>query len=297
MLCNALQVSAPNCWSFVQTDVCDINDGTKVEVAYSSICGTDREVLSGKLIYYKNGVAHYPIITGHEWCGIFDDQPVVGICILGCGNCKKCFQNKPMHCDSRKEVGVVNKNGAHADYVFMPESSLVAIPELLPKYALLEPLAVCVHALKRIKLNSSMRILISGYGCIGKLCGLVLELRGLSFEVYDPRYTDELEFYDFDIILECSGSAHSLSSYMHVRGVTILVFGFEYPQIDPSILSSNEMSIIGTLGSTLTDFVEAVDIMKNIEPDFFNVLPFEKFEQGLQQSNIGEKTVFEHRGV
>lgn len=292
MICRAIQSTAPNQWGMVTTDVNDIQ-GVNVKVGFSSLCGTDRDVLSGDLIYYRTGKARYPIVTGHEWCGTYDGQPVVGICILGCNQCDRCKDNKPIHCDKRREVGVVNKNGAHAEYIVMPEECLVPIPELLPKYALVEPLAVCVHALSRIEVDSSSRILISGYGCIGKLCEKLLNLRGYKCAVYDPRYTKD-PGVNFDVILECSGSPASLPKYLEVRGSTILIFGFEYQDIDPSVLSANEISLVGTIGSTLDDFSQAASIMKDLEIDFFSEMSWKNFDEGLHEASCGQKVVFHH---
>lgn len=177
----------------------------------------------------------------------------------------------------------------------MPEWALIEIPEILPKYALIEPLAVCVHALDRIKIDQTMRILISGYGCIGKLCGWILKIRGYTFEIYDPRYTDDLKFYDFDVILECSGTHASLDKYMNIKGVNILLFGFEYQDINPSILSSNEMSLVGTLGSNKRDFKKAIELMKEIDINFISLLYWYDFESGLAMSVEGKKVVFNHK--
>lgn len=292
MQCKAVQVVAPNKWQYDEYDIRD-SVGEAVELCYSSICGTDRSVIDGSLIYYQNGYATYPIITGHEWCGIYQNQPVVGICIIGCGYCVKCIRNSPMHCDARREVGVVNKNGGHAEYIILREDLLVPIPKIEPKYALVEPLAVCVHALERIKISQSDRILISGYGCIGKLCGLVLKTKGFHFEICDPRYTSALEYGDFDIILECSGKV--LSQYLEMKGATVLVFGFDYDKIDPALLPANEVSLVGTLGSTKKDFTEAVEIMSTIEPDFFEIMPLSSFSDGLKKSANGQKVVFNNK--
>ncbi len=291
MICEAIVTHSPNNWNFAMVDVNDM-DGVPVKVEFSSLCGTDHNILSGELIYYQNDIAKYPIITGHEWCGTYNGSPVVGICILGCGHCKKCLQGKSAHCNLRREVGVVNKNGAHAEYVVMPEDCLLPIPDVSTKYALTEPLAVCMHALDRVSLDKSMRILISGYGCIGKLCGLTLKLHGYDFEVYDPRYTKVLEFRDFDVILECSGV--SLGCYLDIKGTQIVAFGFEYEDIDPSILASNEISIIGTLGSTMDDFYAAVEVLKKSDVEWLEVLPFSDFHKGVRRSQDGYKVVFRH---
>ena len=292
MKCKAIQVVAPNQWQYKNVDIRD-SAGELIEVLYSSLCGTDHSVIDGSLIYYKNKYASYPIVTGHEWCGIYNEQPVVGICIIGCGYCPKCIKGHPMHCDSRRETGVVNKNGGHAKYITMREDLLVSIPEIAPKYALVEPLAVCVHALNRIQIDQSLRILISGYGCIGKLCGLTLKNKGLHFEIYDPRYTKEIEYEHFDLVLECSG--HGLDRYLNMKGSTILVFGFGYDDINPSVLAANEISLVGTLGSVKEDFVEAVKIMSLIELDFFQVLPLSSFSEGVKKSLQGQKIIFNNK--
>ncbi len=294
MICNAVVTTSPNSFSVSRFDVEDIKNGVISKVFFSSICGTDHKIFSGDLLYYKNDIAKYPIVTGHEWCGEYEGTPVVGTCILGCGDCYKCNNDQPMHCDYRREVGVVNKHGAHAEYVFMPSTELIPIPTVSPKYALTEPMAVCVHAMRRLNLSTGSKILIVGYGCIGKMCGEVLKSSGYSFKVYDPRFTEDVDPRGFDIILECSGNKKVLNSYLQIKGITILLFGFEYDDISPSILSSNEIKIIGTLGSNRDDFVNAIDIISNINLEFFHIIPFMRFKEGVASSRAGEKVIFKH---
>jgi len=296
MKCKAIVTTSPNNFSMDTVNVKDIDQGLEVKVAYSSICGTDHQVFSGDLIYYKNNVAKYPIVTGHEWCGVYQNQPVVGVCILGCGNCNLCNKKVPIHCSSRQEVGVVNKNGAHAEYVFVPSESLIPIPKVSPEYALVEPLAVCIHAIDRMDLSYSDHILVSGYGCIGKLCSKILGLFGYRYKIYDPfypEYAQKLQ-YDFDVLIECSGSHESLSECMHLRGLSVLLFGFEYNKISPADIVSNEMSIVGTLGSNIDDFKKSVDVIEHINIDFYTLLPLSEYRRGIEMSKQGTKIIFDN---
>jgi len=297
MKCKAIVTSSPDQFSMSVLNVEDIECGAKVKVTYSSICGTDHQVISGDLLYYKNGIAKYPIVTGHEWCGIYNGQPVVGVCILGCNNCDVCIENHPIHCNARKEVGVVNKHGAHAEYVYVPESSLVSVPDVSPEYALAEPLAVCIHAIDRINLSLSDRILISGYGCIGRLCSKILDLRGHCYEIYDPYYAQYAKKpkYTFDVLIECSGTADALSDYMYLQGLSMLLFGFEYNDMSPAKIVSNEMTVVGTLGSNIEDLRRAVDMVQHVDMGFYKLLPLSRFRDGIETSKQGTKVVFNNR--
>ncbi len=289
----AIYVVGPGSWDISFVNTRDINDGVDVRVGYSSICGTDIHVLNGSLIYYQNGVANYPIVTGHEWCGEYDGQPVVGLCIIGCENCSKCEKSQYSHCENRREVGVVNKNGAHAKWITTWANTLIPIPTLSPTYALVEPLAVCVHALKKLTLKNQSTLVV-GRGCIGKLCSEILRLRGYEYKVCDSCV--ELNG-DFDVVLECSGHKDALAPFLYKKGTTILAFGFDYESIIPGELVSNEISLITTLGSNKEDFTEAVEIVPYISMNFFVERDFEEFRESLEISQMGQKVVLNHRSI
>lgn len=293
MKCKAIQVQRPHSFTFGEIDIgTPSSEESNVEVHYSSVCGTDYQVYTGELMYYKTGRAQYPIITGHEWCGTCDGQPVVGMCILGCGDCDACDESHPIWCKTRQEVGIVNKNGAHAAHIIIPTEMLISIPEVSPKYALIEPLAVVVHGLKRVDLQNR-KILILGYGSIGRLCGEVLAQWGYSFNIYDPLYSFK-RVEDADLIIECSGDADSFYwDHLERRGIEILLFGFEYKSIHPGTLVSNEINLITSLGSDKQNFIEAVDIMQKIEFNSFEVIPLKQFS-GYKYST---KTIFNNKDI
>jgi len=122
-----------------------------IKVDYVGVCRTDIEVYEGTLGYYRNGLASHPIVPGHEFSGTivkigsnnkFQErfklgQRVVGECVLSRGKDSE-----------RKEVGVINFNGAYSKFIVMPGDAIHGIPDSVDsKTAVLtEPLAVvCVH--------------------------------------------------------------------------------------------------------------------------------------------------------
>ncbi len=287
MICKAVQTSGPKQYSYQDVDIgrpsADCYE-VFVRVSYASICGTDASVIDGSLLYYQNGKATYPIITGHEWCGIYDGQPVVGICVLGCdvSGCKYCDQDQLIRCPDRREVGVVNKDGGHSEWMIMPEWALLSIPEASPKYALAEPLAVVLHGLNRINLSKFSTILISGYGNIGKLCSQVLQQWGIRHDVYDPRFTGKSS-YDCDLFIECSGHPSSLRHFSKNCGGTILAFGFEYEGKLGDFVA-NEINFISTLGSEKVDFEQAIEMLPHIDVDTSCEITLDQFGRAMEWS-------------
>ena len=134
-----------------------------IKVGCVGVCSTDLDVMEGKLDYYRSGRAKYPIIPGHEFSGTvvqkgsavegFEiNDRVVGECIMGCGTCEPCRAENPFGCQERKEVGVLNFDGAYAEYMKMPSRFLHRLDPgtELDKACLIEPIAVCIRGLKKL---------------------------------------------------------------------------------------------------------------------------------------------------
>ena len=68
--CLAVQIKGPHWAELVNLDLPSLRPGeVLIRVAYEGVCGTDLEILAGKLGYYKHGMAKYPIVPGHELSG------------------------------------------------------------------------------------------------------------------------------------------------------------------------------------------------------------------------------------
>lgn len=134
-----------------------------IRVAYEGVCGTDLEIVSGSLGYFKNGMSSYPIVPGHEFSGwvaqaganvqhLREGDPVVVECIQSCGECAQCAGGNWIACRQRTEVGVMGRNGAYAESVVVPGRFVHKIPAGLDMRvaALCEPLAVALKGTKRL---------------------------------------------------------------------------------------------------------------------------------------------------
>ncbi len=154
------------------------------------ICGSDMHAFHGHDPRRKPG-----LVLGHEFAGTIAEsssslfakgQRVTGNPLITCGHCEYCLQGRNNLCANRTMVGMT-RPGAFAEYMSIPASSLIAIPEglSLDAAALTEPAATAVHAI-----NLSMRalqrpiqecrVLILGGGAIGMLSVLLLKHYGVD---------------------------------------------------------------------------------------------------------------------
>lgn len=283
-----------------------------IKVEYVGVCQTDLEVYDGSLGYYRQGVAKYPIVPGHEFSGTIiqiGSSPkyrerfkigdrVVGECILSRGGNSE-----------RREVGVINYNGAYSQFIVMPGDHLHKIPEEidLKTACLTEPLAVVLRAIKRIasRLNPKEKMAVIGAGPIGNLCAQVLANLGHQVTVFDKNQ-ERLAFLknnveatsqetqnlqDFDTIVEATGEVNVLKSILKNSrtNATVLLLGFPYGSINYNFedVVGQEKVIIGSVGADSQDFEEALKLLSKIDTSHFNqvVLSLGKFSEAWRLHN------------
>lgn len=162
-----------------------------IAVAYNGLCGTDvTEYTKGPLMVPLTvrhpGSGHVgPTVLGHEFVGrVIEAGPgaeawrgrrVASGAGVSCGHCRLCQQGRTNLCDDYYTLGL-SKDGALAEFVVAPASTLVAIPDECPdvEAALAQPLAVGRHAVARSGARSEDTIVVLGAGAIGSfiLAGL-----------------------------------------------------------------------------------------------------------------------------
>lgn len=277
-----------------------------VKVDYVGVCRTDLEVYEGTLGYYKDMIARYPIVPGHEFSGTiakigsnnrFQERFQVGQRIVG-----ECILSRGKE-DQRKEVGVVNYNGAYSKHIIIPGDAIHKIPAKVDsKTAVLtEPLAAVLRALRRIesRLLPSARILVVGAGQIGNLCSQVLTLQGYNVTICDTN-SARLDILSgvistvstalpplegFDTVIDATGSRTVLEKILHgtVVDSTILLLGFPYGEIAYNFedIVGNEKVVIGSVGADEEDFVQALQLLPKLEMEPFTriVMSLEDFEK------------------
>ncbi len=143
-----------------------------IKIKRIGVCGTDLHAYEGTQPFFE-----YPRILGHELSGELieiDDAPgfeageaVTLIPYFNCGHCIACHMGKP-NCCTNIEVCGVHRNGGMVEYLSVPSHSLVKGEGLsFDELALIEPLAIGAHGVRRAEIKQDENVLIIGAGPIG----------------------------------------------------------------------------------------------------------------------------------
>lgn len=153
----------------------------RLKVLAAGICGSD-------LHNFRTGqwISRSPSVAGHELAGVVTGlgkgvaglspgDRVVADSRFWCGECRNCRAGKPNVCEQLGFVGEVC-DGGFAEETVLPARLLVkCVPELDPAIAAMaEPLAVALHAIRRLRVGSGEPVLVAGCGPIGGLAALLL---------------------------------------------------------------------------------------------------------------------------
>lgn len=128
---------------------------------------------------YNNGAYFYPLIMGHEFSGVIEEtgtgmqhikrgDRVAIYPLIPCKSCEYCKREDYAQCVNYDYYGS-RRQGGFAQYVAVKEWNLLSIPEEIgfEEAALLEPLAVAIHAVRRFKFKGGDSLAIFGAGVIG----------------------------------------------------------------------------------------------------------------------------------
>ncbi|MBV8758553.1 MAG: alcohol dehydrogenase catalytic domain-containing protein, partial [Deltaproteobacteria bacterium] len=161
----------------VDVPVPDARGEALVRVTLSGICNTDLELARGYMGFRGT--------IGHELVGVVEDagggpiakgERVVGEINAGCGACVRCDAGDSRHCATRTVLGIVGRDGAHADYLRLPARNLVRVPPSIrdEQAVFVEPLAAACGIVERAPIARGMRVAILGDGKLGLLCAIAL---------------------------------------------------------------------------------------------------------------------------
>lgn len=295
-----------------------------VKVAFVGVCRTDIEIFEQELGYYKHGHANYPIVPGHEYSGeivkvglnsngLSLHDRVVGEVLLPCGRCECCRRGELRACSNRREVGVVNLDGAYSTFVAVPSSSIHKIPNHLDlrTACLAEPLAVVKKGLRRADKmirGSGEKSAVIGAGPIGNLCAQALKLAGHDVTVFDMnpsrleylpadigRSTQSDDLTSFGLIVEATGHVGALRTVLTRSRAdsTILLLGFPYGEIQYNFenVVAADRTIIGSVGAASEDFRWAIETLPKLDTEPFTrmVLPLRQYAQAWDLHRSGRQ--------
>jgi 2-desacetyl-2-hydroxyethyl bacteriochlorophyllide A dehydrogenase len=270
----------------------------QIEVAYVGICGTDLHIKHGHM---DNRVS-IPSPIGHEMSGVIAavgdgvvdldvGDHVTVMPLLWCGQCPACRSGNRHVCQNLIFVGV-DSAGAMQQLWTVDQSIVVPIPSTLPLElgALVEPLAVAVHDVRRARVAAGDSTLVVGGGPIGLLIALVAKAQGADVRVsepnpyrravadqlgvatIDPASTDALEAVEswtagagVDVAFEVSGAVPGLLTATHalrVRGRLVVVAIHSRPvEVDLFRVFWRELELVGARVYERADFEEAVRLL------------------------------------
>jgi L-iditol 2-dehydrogenase len=163
-----------------------------IRVAACGICGSDVHGYDG-----SSGRRIPPIVMGHEAAGIVEKighgvtafkngDRVTFDSTISCGECDRCRRGEMNLCDRRQVLGVscgdYRRNGAFAEFVTVPAHITYQLPHNLPfaEAAMLEAVAVALHAVSLVPIARDCTALVLGAGTIGLLLQQALRVAGCS---------------------------------------------------------------------------------------------------------------------
>lgn len=245
-----------------------------------------------------------------------------------CDECYFCKHGNQTMCE--KFVDSLEPCGLSEKFLvptwILKKDAILKIPDSMTfeEAALIEPLACCVRALKKISFSDNDSVLIFGAGSIGAMHGMLAKFFGMK-QIYfiDPNETklDFIEKNNIGIPLRFSGEqtqklilgqtnnrgvdlAIIATSNMTIikdatnlvrKGGTILLFGEPNKDakidLDFSTVYSKEISIIPTYAASMNDVKQAFDLINkkqiNVEQLITHQFPLSELNQALQQAQSG----------
>lgn len=293
---------------------------TLIKVAYAGICGTDLMIYLG-----KHPRAKAPLIMSHELVGTVEASdtpdlpkgtPVAVNPLLTCGKCSSCRRGLPHICEHLGLIGI-DRDGGFAEYAAIPTENLRPLPRTLPlvQAALIEPLAVAVHAVRASALRAGDATAVLGAGPVGILVAQMAQLAGarqvfvsevsprrlniarrLGFPVIDAHTTDPVEAIlqgtggeGVPVVFECAGMQATLGQASRIArtGGQILQVGIPKApvEIDLTPLLFREINITPIRVYREEDFNLAIGLaaanVLQLEEPVTHILPLTEVEKGL----------------
>jgi threonine dehydrogenase-like Zn-dependent dehydrogenase len=249
-----------------------------VKVHLAGVCSTDLQIFKGYMGFKG--------VPGHEFAGSVSAGPedflgkrVVGEINFGCGQCDACRRDLSRHCANRSVMGIVNADGAFAEFVSVPAGNLHLVPENISdeEAVFTEPLAAAFENVTQIQLDPGDEVLVLGDGKLGNLCAQALRLTGAKITAVG-KHADKLALIKktgvrtmqlsdwrprlFDVVVEATGSASGLElalGAVRPRGTLILkstIAAEHHVSLAPVVI--NEINVIGSRCGPFPQALEAL---------------------------------------
>ncbi|MEU1971254.1 alcohol dehydrogenase catalytic domain-containing protein [Microbacterium sp. NPDC019599] len=300
----------------------------QVRVAYVGLCGTDLHVVHGSM----DARVTKPLVFGHEMSGTVE---AVGSDVEGWvpgdrvtvmpldwdGTCPACLAGNQHICQHLNFIGI-DSPGALQALWNVPAATLVRLPAdlALDAAALVEPVAVAVHDVRRSELREGEKAVVIGGGPIGVLIATVArrfgadvtvvevdparraQVESLGFATIDPRTTDQIAWVEewtggagADVVFEVSGAAAAVlgaTDLAKARGTIVVVAIHPTPrEVNLQRVFWRELRLLGARVYQRTDFEKAVELVAEgvipTEALITEIVPLQRTQDAIGELEAG----------
>jgi alcohol dehydrogenase len=280
-----------------------------VRVRQAGVCSTDLEIVKGYMGFTG--------VLGHEFVGEVvssPDKELVGQRVCGeinvvCGRCDLCLSGLSSHCRNRSVLGILNHEGAFAEFLRLPAINLHVLPKTVDDDAavFVEPLAAAFQVLKQVQIDARKWVTVLGDGRLGLLVAQVLRDAGCPVRVIGKHpeklalcekwqirarpLADIVPRHDQDVVVDCTGSAAGLEMAIQMvrpRGTVVLkstAATGKAMNLAPVVI--DEINIVG---SRCGPFREAIRALSEKRVDVTSLIHRRmKLEQGVEAMQLAER--------
>ena len=250
-----------------------------VRVHVAGICNTDLELVRGYMGFRG--------VLGHEFVGTVEQGPsdwlgqrVVGEINFACGTCSACRSGLGRHCPTRSVLGILDADGAFAEFVSIPLTNLHRVPDSIDDEAAVfaEPLAAALEILEQLHIEPCTECLVFGDGKLGLLVAQVLDGAGARVAVVGKHPENHamlrqrgIEALPLDassgrtapLVVDATGSAEGFARALAAtrpRGALVLkstVAGKSAIDLAPLVI--NEIRVVGSRCGPFAPALRALD--------------------------------------
>lgn len=297
-----------------------------LKLLYGGICGSDLGSYRGTFAYFS-----YPRTPGHEFSaeiveidendrGLKPGMVVVCNPYFNCGECYSCKHGLVNACMSNQTMGV-QREGAFSEYITMPLERIYDGKGLEPMVlAIIEPLCISYHGVKRAGVKGGDKVLIVGAGTIGILAAVAAKQKGAEVYIADVSrvkldyarefgvdgvvLADGPEAYEravkeitggngFDATIEAVGLPSTFQNCIDAAAfggrMVLIGVGKENLDFNFTMIQKKELNVFGSRNALKPDFLELIDLVKEgkipLKKIITDVYKFDQAPRAFQELN------------
>lgn len=297
-----------------------------LKLLYGGICGSDLGSYRGTFAYFS-----YPRTPGHEFSaeiveidendrGLKPGMVVVCNPYFNCGECYSCKHGLVNACMSNQTMGV-QREGAFSEYITMPLERIYDGKGLEPMVlAIIEPLCISYHGVKRAGVKGGDKVLIVGAGTIGILAAVATKQKGAEVYIADVSrvkldyarefgvdgvvLADGPEAYEravkeitggngFDVTIEAVGLPSTFQNCIDAAAfggrMVLIGVGKENLDFNFTMIQKKELNVFGSRNALKPDFLELIDLVKEgkipLKKIITDVYKFDQAPRAFQELN------------